>query len=282
MKTAVVITTYNNPRLLGICLKSLTLQTVCDFDVYVADDGSTVETRLKIESFRGMLPGLLEHIWHEDKGYRKAEINNLAFKRLSAYDVVICIDHDVLLNRHFVEDHVNQHRYQKNLLFMGRRVDLGPELSVKISEDNVSDYNDGINVSLIRSQMNDDSRNVFRSIRIAPGCLRSLLKRDRVFDLLGSNFSISRELLFRLNGFNEDLKSYWGEDGDLFIRARNSGARLRGSKSIAIQLHVWHKRLEPTHEHVAHYERMLGNTEYKRCARGIFKDVPAGTVPRND
>lgn len=282
MRTAVVITTYNNPRLLGICLKSLTLQTEKNFDIFIADDGSTDETRQKITSFHGRLPGLLEHVWHEDKGYRKSEINNLAFKRLSAYDVVICIDHDVLLNRHFVEDHVGQHRYQKNLLFMGRRVDLGPDLSAQISEDNVSSFNDGINRALLRSQFQEDSKNVFRAVRLTPIWLQRLLKRDQVHDLLGSNFSISRELLFRVNGFNEELKSYWGEDGDLFIRARNSGAVIRGSKSIAIQLHVWHKRLEPTKEHVEHYQKLLESRDYKRCSKGIFKDAPIGTVPRTE
>lgn len=280
MKTAIVITTYNNPRLLGICLKSLTLQTAREFDVYVADDGSTDETRQKIESFRGKLPGILEHVWHEDQGYRKSAINNLAFKRLAAYDVVICIDHDVLLNRHFVEDHIDQHRYQKNLLFMGRRVDLGPELSTEVSEDRVSDFNDGIGLKLIRSEMKGDSKNVSRSIRIKPEWMQKLFKRDRVEDLLGSNFSISRELLFRVNGLNEELKSYWGEDGDLFIRARNAGAVIRGSKSVALQLHIWHKRLEPTKEHVEHYQKMLENRDYKRCSKGIFKDAPAGTVAR--
>jgi glycosyltransferase involved in cell wall biosynthesis len=270
-KTAVVITTYNNPRLLGICLESLFLQKDSAFDIYIADDGSGDETKNKIETFRAKFGSRLNHFWHPDRGYQKSVINNRVFEHLLDYQVVICIDHDVLLNEYFVYDHKNAHKNSNRVLFMGRRVDLGPEISSQISEANVYRFNHGLTWSLLRSQIRKDSRNVFRSVRITNSILRRILKRDEVPDLLGSNFSISRELLWEINGFNENLKSYWGEDGDLFVRAKNSGAEIFGSKSLAIQLHLWHKRLEPSKENQDWYQKILNDPNYTRCEEGIFK-----------
>ena len=34
---------------------------------------------------------------------------------------------------------------------------------------------------------------------------------------------------------DEDLKNYWGEDGDLFLRLRNSRLKIKSVKNLAIQ-----------------------------------------------
>jgi hypothetical protein len=100
--------------------------------------------------------------------------------------------------------------------------------------------------------------------------LRRILGRDKVPDLLGSNFSISNRLLRRVNGYNEEYKHYWGEDGDLFVRVRNSGAEIIGSRSLAVQYHLFHKMLMPDPVAVKnYYEVLLHNKEYARCDQGI-------------
>lgn len=266
---ALVVTTYNNPRVLGICLKSLSNQSSKDFDVFIADDGSTDETKRKIESLRPALGRPLQHFWHPDTGYNKSKINNTVFRELGAYRVVICIDHDVIAHRRFIEDHLAAHAGEERLCFMGRRVDLGPALSARIDEGNVLDFNRGLRPELLWSGIQRDSVNVLRAIRIGNPWLRRLLKRDSVPDLLGSNFSVSRELLFEVNGYNEDYRAYWGEDGDLFVRLRNSGAKLTGSKSLAIQFHLHHPRLEPSAEHQRRYAEILADPTYRRCEHGI-------------
>ena len=42
---AVVITTYNNPKSLELCLLSFQNQTYQNFEIFIADDGSKDETR---------------------------------------------------------------------------------------------------------------------------------------------------------------------------------------------------------------------------------------------
>ena len=272
MKAAVVVTTYNNPRTLGICLKSLTNQTCRDFDVFIADDGSKEETRAKIERLRTLFSCRVEHFWHPDTGYRKSVINNEVFRQLADYPVTICVDHDVIAERHFIEDHLAIHQRYPNACFMGRRVDLGPWISARITEENVTQFNQGFSTMLLLSALKGETKSPMRAFRISSPYLQQFLKRDRVPDLLGSNFSVATRLLYQVNGYNEDYKSYWGEDGDLFIRVRNSGAKLVGLKGFAVQYHLDHPRLEPDAESQARYQSLLQDRSYQWCSNGITKD----------
>ncbi len=274
---AVVITTYNNPKSLELCLLSLTNQTFMNFEVFVADDGSGDDTRELIAKFKSEHENLrIYHIWHPDQGYRKAKINNNVFAQIDPdrFPVVICIDHDVILHRRFIEDHFKIHSKEsfRPLIFMGRRVDLSDQLTKTITPENVLHFNQGMSLSLFCSGLRGDTKNVLRSLRMdLPKPLAVLLKRDRALDLLGSNFSISTRVLLDVNGYNEDFKSYWGEDGDLYVRVRNSGVKMIGKIGYAVQWHLYHERLVETPEHVAMYRALLENHEYKRCVNGIKK-----------
>lgn len=272
MRAAVVVTTYNNPGYLALCLRSLTNQSAAEFDVFIADDGSREETRATIDRLRPLFGCAVHHFWHPDLGYQKARINNEVFRHVRDYPVVICVDHDVVLHRRFVEDHLSVHRAQPRACFMGRRVELGPKITATLTEENVCSFNRGISPVLLASGLMGDSQRALRGLRITSPFLRRALGRDRVPDLLGSNFSVASSLLFEVNGYDEDYRSYWGEDGDLFIRLRNAGARLLGSKSIALQFHLDHPRLEPDLMSQQRYAELLKDHGYRRCRNGIEKD----------
>jgi len=274
---AVVVTTYNNPRSLELCLLSLRNQTYQNFEVFIADDGSKDETRDLILRLKKECLFQIYHIWHPDEGYRKARINNKVFSQIdpNRFPILLCIDHDVIVHHQFVEDHYHAHENEKfrPLLFMGRRVDLSQDLTEKITRENVLQFNQGLNAEILFSGLKGETTHVLRSIRIAgPKWLIHLLKRDRVYDLLGSNFSISTRVMIEVNGYNEDYKSYWGEDGDLFVRVRNSAVEHYGIIGYAIQWHLHHQKLEETQEHVDLYRALLENHEYKRCKNGIVKE----------
>jgi glycosyltransferase involved in cell wall biosynthesis len=276
VRVAVVGTTYNNPRSLELCLLSLRDQTFQNFEVHVADDGSGDETRELLLRLKRELPTEIYHHWHPDEGYRKAKINNSVFRDLnrSKIGVVVCIDHDVILHHRFIEDHFRAHQREgfQPLLFMGRRVDLGPCVSDKINPGNIFQFQRGLSSDLVASGLRGETKNILRSVRIdGPSWLLKLLKRDRVYDLLGSNYSIDLNTLLEVNGYNEDYKSYWGEDGDLFVRVRNKGVRFFGVIGYAIQWHIFHERLQETPENVKQYRTLLANTTYVECKNGILK-----------
>ncbi len=272
---AVVVSTYNNPKYLGLCLKSLSNQTVKDFDIFIADDGSSEETKNKIDELRPLFQCKVEHIWHPDQGYQKATINNLVFRKVGAYPVTICIDGDVVCHYQFIEDHLQIHKKIKRACLMGRRVDLSSKITSQLNEENILDFNSGSDLyqkfHFLMDGFQGRTKNIMRAFRIKNFILRKLTKRDQVKDLLGSNFSLATSLLYEVNGYNEDFKSYWGEDGDLFIRLRNLGVRLMGVKSCAIQFHLDHPRLAPNIESQNRYQSLLKNFEYRRCDNGIIK-----------
>jgi glycosyltransferase involved in cell wall biosynthesis len=275
-RAAVVISTYNNPKFLGLCLKSFANQSVKDFDIFIADDGSDEKTKQKIDSLRHLFKCKVEHVWHPDEGYRKATINNIVFKKLASYPVTICVDGDVVCNWRFVEDHLIVHQKIKRACVMGRRVDLSSKVTSGINEENVFDFNRGTDLkqlaTLFLDGIHGNTKNVMRSFRINNPILRNLFGRNKVSDLLGSNFSVATSLLLEVNGYNEDFKSYWGEDGDLFIRLRNIGAKLVGLKSLAVQFHLDHPRLNPNPESQKRYLSLLNDFEYRRCTNGILKE----------
>ncbi|MBU6152915.1 MAG: glycosyltransferase [Bdellovibrionales bacterium] len=275
-RVAVVVTTYNNPRSLELCLLSLRDQRFKDFEVHVADDGSGEKTRELLLRLKRELPFEIYHHWHPDEGYRKAKINNSVFRDLdpARIRIVVCIDHDVVLHPLFLEDHFRMHQKEGfgPLLFMGRRVDLGPWLSGRINAENVFRFQRGLSAGLFLSALRGETKNILRSFRLeGPPWLLALLKRDRVYDLLGSNYSIDLKSLRDVNGYNEDYKGYWGEDGDLFVRIRNKGIKCIGVIGYAIQWHIYHDRIPETPEHVSAYKALLSDTEYMECRNGILK-----------
>jgi GT2 family glycosyltransferase len=268
MKHFVIAATYNQPQDLDRCLDSLLKQSTQDFEIYLADDGSGPETLKVIDKYKKLLGHRLSHFWQEDLGFRKAKILNVALSSLPPEsEWLIFLDCDTFVHPRFVEDHIAQK--SKNSVFMGRRVDLNPWMSEWIrshpsfiwkQQQNTkwtlsSDFWQNL---LISSFQKDATLHFNRAFRIKNPILRRLLRCDRVPDLLGSNFSICAQLIKKIGGFDESFKQYWGEDGDLYIRARKAGARTYGLKCWAVQFHLWHERrpYDPSLEN-AYKKRLL-------------------------
>ena len=95
MKLSLVITTYNRPVALSKVLHALNHQTVPPDEVVVADDGSAPETRQMLADLTTGLTYPLAHVWHEDKGFRAAEIRNRAIHK-SGGEYIVLLDGDCL------------------------------------------------------------------------------------------------------------------------------------------------------------------------------------------
>src|SRR5690606_19122848 len=62
-RIAVVVTTYNQPAMLAAVLEALLAQTDPDFEVIVADDGSTADTAAVVEDVARRAPFPVRHVW---------------------------------------------------------------------------------------------------------------------------------------------------------------------------------------------------------------------------
>ena len=72
MKLAVILTTYNRPDALAAVLDGYAAQDTHAFELLIADDGSTEETRRLLADRIAHLPFAARHVWHEDAGFRAA------------------------------------------------------------------------------------------------------------------------------------------------------------------------------------------------------------------
>lgn len=75
---SILLATYNWPQALKFCLESLATQTDKNFEIIIADDGSTESTKTVIESFKRSSAFAITHLWQEDIGFRKTKILNQA------------------------------------------------------------------------------------------------------------------------------------------------------------------------------------------------------------
>jgi glycosyltransferase involved in cell wall biosynthesis len=268
-KISVIATTYNQSEDLTLYLESLARQTLTEFEVIIADDGSRPDTTAVVQSFQSKAFGKrLVHVWHEDLGYRKCKILNSAI-RASTGDYLIFTDSDLILHPCFVEDHLSQAK--PNSVFMGRRVDLNPQVSSWVRKNGDQLFTQRFYTQILKSTFLDHppTRGIKRAFRIVNPVWVRVLNCKKVPDLLGSNFSIDRELLYKVNGFDEEREFYWGEDGDLFVRLRNVGAQISGRKSFAVQYHLWHPLRSPQKDAEENYKKLLENHEYSRCQKGL-------------
>ncbi|MEW6056830.1 MAG: glycosyltransferase [Bdellovibrionota bacterium] len=262
------MTTYNAPRHLALALSGLQIQSERNFELHIADDGSSSETSEVIERFMQQAPFSVVHSWQQDLGYRKTKILNEAIRKAKS-DYFIFVDGDCVCHVDFVRNHLMYR--QKGYYLAGRRVELGPEFSARLTPEMVlrGDLNRP-NVGLLMSCLRKDSDYWHRSLPLYNPSLRKWLKMDRVDDLKGCNFSVDRESLFKINGFDEDYEGYAREDTDLELRLQYLGLKIKSLKGLAIQYHVWHDRL-PESENNKVKLRSLGTSNNPICKNGIVK-----------
>ena len=129
---SVIVTTYNRPDALAAVLRSLARQTDRHFEAIVADDGSTVATARTITDWVPRMPVPLKHVWHEDQGFRTAEIRNRAI-RASNGKYCVFLDGDCLARPDFVAMH--RKLAEPGWFVTGNRILLSRELTERILDE---------------------------------------------------------------------------------------------------------------------------------------------------
>ena len=132
MRISVVITTYNRPDALSLVLRGLAAQTAGDFEVLVADDGSTPETAEMLAGLKPELNFPLRHVWQPDDGFRAPMARNRA-SAVATGDYIVFLDGDCLP----LTDFIAQHRKlaAPGWLVSGNRVLLDRRLSERATEE---------------------------------------------------------------------------------------------------------------------------------------------------
>ena len=229
---SLIVSTYNWPEALNLCLLSIIAQTVLPAEVIIADDGSGTETQRLIEKYQEKFPVPLIHVWQKDEGFQLSRIRNKAIARASG-SYIIQIDGDLILEPHFIADHIG---FSKPGTFIsGTRVQMSDALSqnlmkqkstdVSVFSKGITNFSNGLRFSLLRNFL--AARYKAKQITYVRGCNMAFWKTD----------------LLKVNGYNESIVGWGREDSEIAVRLVNAGVKKRILKFGAVVFHIYHPEL---------------------------------------
>jgi len=231
---SLLISTYNWPDALSLCLKSASQQTVLPAEIIIADDGSTETTRQLIQNLSQQSPVPVVHVWHPDQGFQLSKIRNRAIAR-ATQPYVIQIDGDLILHPHFIADHL--HIREHGYFVSGSRVLLSDSTTKALLQHG------SINVQ----KHHQGSKNFFNRFRNR--ALRQVLSTrykiggSNKYYVKGCNMAFWKSDLLKVNGYNESFTGWGREDSELAIRLLNAGVQKKFLKMGGITYHLYHKEV---------------------------------------
>ena len=262
LKLSVIIATYNMPDWLEKVLYGYENQTYKNFEVIIADDGSGDETKKIIDAAkeRGILA--INHLWHEDEGYRRQTILNKAITAANN-EYVLFTDGDCIPRHDFVETHV---RFaEKGRFLSGGYCKLPMDLSQLISRED------------ILSQRCFDINWLKQNGLTGASQLRKLGAQGKWADFLdlvtpanasfnNCNTSAWKEDLIAVNGYDERMR-YGGPDREIGERLENYGVKGKQIRHRAICLHLDHARGYKTKESLERNLEIRRNTRKSKVIK---------------
>lgn len=258
MDISIIISVYKDLESLDTVLHSLEWQTEKNFEIIIAED---CETKEMVEFIQKNTYKFLKlkHVSQEDIGFRKTKILNEAIK-IAEGKFVIFLDGDCIVHKDFVKEYKKE--FKSNRVLVGRRVLLSERLTKKIKKNfYIPNY---FQLLFSKSKHREEGIKIF-----------SISFRKKVRGILGSNFGLSKMLLEKINGFDEDYQRVGtGEDDDLCWRVKRvSNVEIVSIRNKALQYHLDHPRKDRVED--ATFNMMLMKKKMKEpgyfCRNGIKK-----------
>jgi glycosyltransferase involved in cell wall biosynthesis len=238
------VTTYENPRALTLVLAGLFRQSVRDFELLIADDGSGPETAALIAEAAASAPVPVRHIWHEDAGFRKCTITNKAIAAAGG-DYLVFFDGDCVPGRECLAVHLDTARPDSYLA--GGAVPLSQRLTDRLTAADVRrGLLDGVGAWWLEAGKR--RRLVTRRLPWLGRWMNGRVPREPSWR--GGNSSAFADHLRALGGFDERF-TYGFEDADLGHRLQAFGIHGRSVRYTAPVFHLEHLRPYARPEEVA-------------------------------
>ena len=247
MKLSIIISTYNSEEWLHKVLLGYTIQNENDFEIIVADDGSTDKTKVVVDSFKDKFMYPILHVWHEDKGFRKCRILNSAILKSNS-DYLLFTDGDCIPRKDFVSHHLKQK--ELGYFLSGGYFKLPMSISKSISDEDILAQK-CFNSSWLKKQGLKLNFKVTKLVhnRYFAAFMNWVTPTKRSWN--GHNSSGYKSDILAINGFNE-LLDYGGEDREMGERLFNLGLFSKQIRYSAICVHLDHPRSYVNQEKVAY------------------------------
>lgn len=237
MKLSVIFSTYEQPAWLEKVLWGFATQTYTDFEVLIADDGSSEPTRAVIERVRAQVPYPIEHLWQPHEGFGKCRILN---KAIATSTGAYCFftDGDCIPRADLLAVHAEHAR--PGHFISGGYLKLPMSTSELITREDILSGR-ATNYVWLRDHGVPWSRRLAR-LRWGPraaAALDAITPTGATFN--GHNASVWRADLVAVNGFDERLE-WGGLDREIGERLENAGISGRQFRHRALVVHLDHPR----------------------------------------
>lgn len=263
VKVSIIVSYYKALDNLEIILNALNCQSKKDFEVIISEDDNNKETFVFLEeNWHKYNFQILHTNQEEDNGFRKTTMLNKSIK-IANGEIMVFIDGDCVPHKHFVKSYIKN--IEENVVLKGRRVMLSETITLKLKKTINFKYLSILKILFSRSKKKKNGLyNSFFNLSY---------KSDTMW-LLGCNWGIYKDLLYKVNGFDEDyVRASVGEDNDIEWRLKKIGVRGKSLKNKAIVYHLYHKG-KYSKEDLFFNKRILKNKKEKNkwfCENGLKK-----------
>ena len=263
---SLIISSCQRWKHLQRCLLSLAAQhrrNEQDFEVIVADDGSTDATAQMVQSITDEVPFKVRFVTQPNLGFRKARIVNKAIQLVES-EYVMLVDGDCLFPDGYLQSHLDDR--EPGTVWVSDCIRLSKRASEGISPSSIvsGNWRNRVPASL-------------------PNAMAIRYLKDRVYQflgdqckpkLVGNNVGLWLSQLHAINGMDEMFEGWGCEDDDLGMRLRLAGYRIKTNLTRTFGYHLWHPVDESTPvawregKNTSYFRRPL---VFARCFNGIEK-----------
>lgn len=260
--TSLVVASFNQPRSLRLVLRGVLGLRRAPDELWVADDGSEPGIEALVREFGKEAPFPVHFAWQENLGFRKSAALNNALRRAEG-DHLLFLDGDTIPHPDWLREHRRALALGASYATGGYvHLDLAQAEAIEAGASPLAFLSDGEKARL---------RRVHRRNR-----WHGLLRKPDKPKILGGNWSVKRDALWRVNGFDEHYAGGGKEDSD--IRNRLNAAGFRGASvwDRAFVFHCAHELDPARHDPAvrrgasdrAYYEEAKGRP---RCEQGLVQ-----------
>ena len=250
MRIALIITTYNRPEALEAVLDAYSCQIDPSFEILIADDGSSRSTKDLIDHYKERFSFGLQHVWHEDRGFRAAAIRNRALTATGA-DYIVFTDGDCVPPPFFVAQH--QKLAEPGWFVAANRTLLSPAFTARVLRERIPIHT-WSRARWFAAWLKRDINRWLPLITLGDGGFRKNAPA-RWEGVKTCNLAAWRADLLRINGLDETYAGWGLEDSDLVIRLLHAGVKHKSARFAAPAFHLWHA--ENDRSRLAENQRLL-------------------------
>lgn len=274
IKYSIILATYNWPQALKLILDNLAPQLLEheDVELIIADDGSTEKTSQVITEFQKQFADRCHHVWHEDIGFRKSAILNIAVAKAHG-EYLMFLDGDCVPFPDYIKYH--KELAEPGFFVAGNRVLLSKDYTASvIAKPNlITEMVKSGCLNWISTRLSGKINKIFSFIRLKADASWRYKRNTNWKYPKGCNIGMWTKDFIHVNGYDEEFSGWGHEDADLFIRLLNSGIKIKDGRFAIPVLHLWHKESDRKNERDNHHRLMarLNDKHFVKAIDGLAK-----------